>query len=249
MELKRYNASYESGRNDRIAYPMGGLGAGMMCLTGTGGLSHVSLRNEPNLTHEPLAFSAVCIKGDEGNVARVLEGRVPSWKIYGPQSGAGTGLWGKHYGLPRFAASRFTATWNCLELRMSVLSMRPSTRLPRAALGLPIVRGSRGREVGVQPSQGSPSGGTSGAGLGFRFGAPFSITSAIHGPKVRTFFAAAFATSSSSPARVRNVALSKAGTGRPSEASNSSRVSVMRFASDTFRPDRTGRVPCGRLGV
>ncbi|MFN8580343.1 MAG: hypothetical protein U0163_05105 [Gemmatimonadaceae bacterium] len=43
---KAYNADYEGARLNRLAFPMGGLGAGMVCLEGTGALSHVSIRNE-----------------------------------------------------------------------------------------------------------------------------------------------------------------------------------------------------------
>ena len=62
---------------------MGGIGAGMICLEGTGSLSNFSLRNKPEIFSEPTVFSAICIKGEK-NVARVLEGPVPKWKIFGP---------------------------------------------------------------------------------------------------------------------------------------------------------------------
>ncbi|MBO9610495.1 MAG: hypothetical protein J7639_31365, partial [Paenibacillaceae bacterium] len=109
-----YNAVYRDGRNERIAYPLGGLGAGMIALEGTGGFSHVSLRHTPDVAHEPLMFAAVCIKGTEGaTTARVLESQVPRWKVLGKTApgfgGASNGHSGKHYGLPRFAASAFTA--------------------------------------------------------------------------------------------------------------------------------------------
>jgi uncharacterized protein (DUF608 family) len=109
MGEKLYNSTYKDNRNNRIAFPMGGIGAGMICMTGTGGLSHFSLRNDPNLTHEPFVFSAVCIKQDTGNIARVLEGPLPSWKIFGSHGGVGTGLGGRHYGFPRFSDSSFRA--------------------------------------------------------------------------------------------------------------------------------------------
>ena len=31
---------------DHVAFPLGGIGAGMVCLEGTGALSHVSLRHK-----------------------------------------------------------------------------------------------------------------------------------------------------------------------------------------------------------
>jgi len=100
---------YEGEYTEKIAFPLGGLGAGMICLAGRGGLSHVSLRHEPALFHEPLVFSAICLRGDGGeNVARVLEGPVPSWKVYA-RPGSGGGWGGRHYGLPRFAEAGFQA--------------------------------------------------------------------------------------------------------------------------------------------
>lgn len=50
---------------------MGGIGAGMICLEGTGAISHVSVRNKPDVYNEPMMFSALYVKGAKG--ARVLE--------------------------------------------------------------------------------------------------------------------------------------------------------------------------------
>jgi len=102
-----YNSVYEGEYLDRIAFPLGGIGAGMICLEGTGCLSHVSLHHKPDIFNEPLIFSALCIKG-ETNTARVIEGPVPKWKYFG-MPGSGNGSGGKSYGLPRFAESSFLA--------------------------------------------------------------------------------------------------------------------------------------------
>lgn len=98
---------YEGEKLKNIAFPMGGMGAGMICLEGTGALSHFSLRSKPDINNEPIIFSAINIKG-ETNEARVLEGPVPDWKIF-HQNMAGNGLHGKSYGLPRFSYSSFKA--------------------------------------------------------------------------------------------------------------------------------------------
>lgn len=104
---RRYNGPYTGAHLDRVAFPMGGIGAGMICLEGTGALSHVSIRNKPDVFNEPCTFAAVCVKG-EPNVARVLEGLVPTWKLFGgPDTGNGGG--GKTYGLPRFTETTFDA--------------------------------------------------------------------------------------------------------------------------------------------
>ena len=102
---RRYNGEYAGDTLARVAFPMGGIGAGMICLEGTGALSHFSIRNKPEVFNEPLVFAAVCVKG-RASVARVLEGPVPPWKLFGP-AGTGNGASGKSYGLPRFARAAF----------------------------------------------------------------------------------------------------------------------------------------------
>ncbi len=101
----KYNDLYAGPRLDRIAFPLGGIGAGMICIEGTGAISHVSVRNKPDILNEPMIFSAICVKGKE-NIARVLEGPVPTWKFFG-RAGTGRGSKGKTYGLPRFDKATF----------------------------------------------------------------------------------------------------------------------------------------------
>jgi uncharacterized protein (DUF608 family) len=100
-----YLGEYCGERLSRVAFPMGGMGAGMICLEGTGALSHVSLRHKPDVFHEPCTFAAISIKGAKP-VARVLEGPVPGWKLFG-RPGAGNGDNGTSFGLPRFREVRF----------------------------------------------------------------------------------------------------------------------------------------------
>jgi len=100
-----YNGLYSGEHLNQVAFPLGGIGAGMICLEGTGALSHVSLRNRPDMFNSPCVFAAISVKG-EHRVARVLEGPVPGRKLYG-SPGAGNGLGGTSYGLPRFANATF----------------------------------------------------------------------------------------------------------------------------------------------
>ncbi|HEY6554772.1 MAG TPA: GH116 family glycosyl-hydrolase, partial [Vicinamibacteria bacterium] len=102
---RAYNDRYAGEHLNRVAFPLGGLGAGMLCIEGTGALSHVSLRNKPDVFHEPCVFAAIGVKGDPA-AARVLEGPVPRWKLFGPPE-TGNGAGGKSYGLPRFASASF----------------------------------------------------------------------------------------------------------------------------------------------
>ena len=116
-ENGKYNGTYRGDRLDRIAFPLGGMGAGMVCLEGAGALSHVSVRHKLDFYHKPCTFSAVCIKG-ETPVARVLEGPVPKWKIYGyPRSGAGSK--GMTIGLPRFGRAQFSARFPFASIELS----------------------------------------------------------------------------------------------------------------------------------
>ena len=104
-EGREFNGKYQKEYLDKIAFPIGGIGAGMFCLEGTGAISHVSLRHHPDVMNEPYTFAAIYVKGVE-NGAKVLEGQVPTWKLFGPaQSGLGRG--DKTYGLPRFEEAVF----------------------------------------------------------------------------------------------------------------------------------------------
>lgn len=100
-----FTGVYSGANLNRVAFPLGGLGAGMICLEGTGALSHVSLRHRPEIFNEPELFAAVCVKGRK-NLARVLEGPVPDWKKFGA-AGTGNGASGSSFGLPRFREAIF----------------------------------------------------------------------------------------------------------------------------------------------
>ena len=102
---RAYDSEYSTQYLNQVAFPMGGIGAGMICLEGTGALSHVSLRNRPEVFNEPCVFAAVSVKGKRSE-ARVLEGPVPARKLYGAP-GTGNGAGGSTYGLPRFANATF----------------------------------------------------------------------------------------------------------------------------------------------
>ncbi len=104
--------TYTGERSARVAFPLGGIGAGMICLEGGGTLSGLSVRGVPEVFNEPLMFSALQIQNTR-STTRILEGPVPDWKIFFPWGqqlqGAGSGARGKHYGLPRFQTARFQA--------------------------------------------------------------------------------------------------------------------------------------------
>ncbi len=114
------NKTYTGDKLNYIGFPLGGLGAGMFNVEGTGAFAAFSLRNAPNVNLEPCLFSAVTVKG-EHNISRVIESQVPKHKIYGAATAPtvsrpyeenfarGTGSYGRTYGLPRFKNAVFSA--------------------------------------------------------------------------------------------------------------------------------------------
>ncbi|MFT3936229.1 MAG: GH116 family glycosyl hydrolase [Chitinophagaceae bacterium] len=103
---RAYNSAYTGANLNRIAFPIGGLGAGMFCIEGTGAISHVSIRHKPDIFNEPGVFAAISVKGIQ-NGAKLLEGPVPDWKKFGLHD-SGLGLGGSTIGLPHFREASFT---------------------------------------------------------------------------------------------------------------------------------------------
>jgi uncharacterized protein (DUF608 family) len=112
-----YNGAYHGDNNTRLAFPIGGMGAGMFCLEGTGAISNMSVRNNPDVFNEPSMFAALSVKGIP-NSARVLEGPVPGWKKFG-QKGDGRGAEGTTFGLARFTGATFRARFPYAEIRLT----------------------------------------------------------------------------------------------------------------------------------
>jgi uncharacterized protein (DUF608 family) len=102
-----FNGTYTGASLDKIAFPVGGMGAGMFCLEGTGTISAMSVRNHPDVYNEPVIFGALCVKG-KPNKAAVLEGSIPDWKKFGFRQG-GKGDPDMDWGLRRFQAATFRA--------------------------------------------------------------------------------------------------------------------------------------------
>ena len=104
-EGHKFNGEYSGDYLNRIAFPIGGIGAGMVCLDGNGAFSNVSLRNNPDVANRPLMFAAISVKGHK-NAAKILEGPVQAWRLFGD---AGTGGGSSVYGCPRFTNASFQA--------------------------------------------------------------------------------------------------------------------------------------------
>ncbi|WP_129780130.1 GH116 family glycosyl hydrolase [Peristeroidobacter soli] len=113
---RKYNACYTGRHLEQIAFPLGGMGAGMICVEGSGALSKFSLRHQPELCAEHRAFAAISMR-DTG-VARVLEGPVAEWKRR-PRHPGKLGLAPNMFlGLPRFRAASFEARFPFAKVRL-----------------------------------------------------------------------------------------------------------------------------------
>src|SRR5690349_57313 len=96
----------------QIAMPLGGIGAGCVCLNGHGGLQDYSIRHKPALTAVPDSvaeggtFALLHVKG-KVPVTKLLEGPLPAEKIYN-QGLQGQGHRKRGFeGLPRFEECSF----------------------------------------------------------------------------------------------------------------------------------------------
>lgn len=101
---------------DNIKFPLGGIGAGMICLEGAGGVASVSIRGRPELLNDPCLFAAVSLT-QPTPMAKVLEGPVAAYKVlHQPRSSEGGG--GTTYGLPRFSEAAFSAKFPFAEVQL-----------------------------------------------------------------------------------------------------------------------------------
>ena len=112
---------------DQVAFPMGGIGAGMICLEGSGALTNVSVRNQPRVQNEPGLFAAISL-GGPGKVARVVEGPVPKWKLY-ERRHACSGSAPIGAGLPRFKKATFRAHFPFARVELEDASLPFSARI------------------------------------------------------------------------------------------------------------------------
>ncbi|HLK30163.1 MAG TPA: GH116 family glycosyl-hydrolase, partial [Puia sp.] len=142
---RKYNEAYTHEYLNRIAFPMGGFGTGMICMEGTGALSHVSVKNLPDIYNEPCMFAAIAVKGIK-NGAKVLEGQVPAWKHFG-RPGSGLGSESSTIGLPRFRNASFLARFpfgyldisdNDLPLKIKVTAWSPFIPTDEDNASLPV---------------------------------------------------------------------------------------------------------------
>jgi uncharacterized protein (DUF608 family) len=148
-----FNGAYDGQNLERLTFPIGGLGAGMFCLTGSGALTSFSINHICETFNEPFIFSALSIKEGAGHksVARVLEGPVASWKPVFPwnRHGDSSGMGAPHrnFGFPRFDSAQFEARFpfaqislidDKVPLEVSLVGWSPFVPGDADASGLPV---------------------------------------------------------------------------------------------------------------
>ncbi len=117
--------TFQGDRTTQIALPIGGIGAGCVCLNGYGGLQDFSIGNRPATTALPegfspsrAAFAILHVKGAKPST-KLVEGPFPVLKIYDQ------GLQGEGYrrggfeGFPRFGKSEFKGEFPFAEVAIS----------------------------------------------------------------------------------------------------------------------------------
>lgn len=117
--------TFSGDRATQVAMPIGGLGAGCICINGQGGLQDFSIRTRPETTALPAgftsnspeaAFAVVYVKGTPA-VAKVVEGPFPPFKIF-DQGLQGQGLRRSgSEGFPRFEKCNFRGEFPFAEVR------------------------------------------------------------------------------------------------------------------------------------
>jgi uncharacterized protein (DUF608 family) len=135
----------------QIAMPLGGIGAGSVCLNGQGGLQDFSIRHKPGTTALPdghkvgdAAFALLHFK--ELNLTRLVEGPMPVGKIFDQGLKAQGYRAGHHEGLPRFRDCVFTGEYpfgyvklsdSQLPLSVSITGFNPFIPLDDKDSGIP----------------------------------------------------------------------------------------------------------------
>jgi uncharacterized protein (DUF608 family) len=124
-------------RTTQIAMPIGGIGAGCICMNGYGGLQDFSIHTRPENTAMPAGFSAnspeaafatLHIKGKSG-VTKLVEGPFPAFKIF-DQGLQGQGLRrGGFEGFPRFQKCTFKGEYPFGEAILSDVSVPLGVRV------------------------------------------------------------------------------------------------------------------------
>jgi uncharacterized protein (DUF608 family) len=119
--------TFSGDRATEVAIPIGGLGAGCICINGSGGMQDFSIHTHPETTALPAgftsnspeaAFAILRVKG-AAPVTKLIEGPFPPFKIF-DQGLQGQGLRrGGSEGFPRFEKCNFRGEFPFAEIRFA----------------------------------------------------------------------------------------------------------------------------------
>jgi uncharacterized protein (DUF608 family) len=138
----------------QIAMPIGGIGAGCICLNGVGGLQDFSIRHRPDNSALPdghaaghSAFALLHVRGRDP-VTRLVEGPFPPEQKYAFGLKAQGSRCGGHEGLPRFEQATFRGEFPFgivtlrdprVPLRVTITGWNPFIPLDDKDSGIPCV--------------------------------------------------------------------------------------------------------------
>ena len=136
----------------QIALPLGGIGAGCVCLNGYGGIQNFSIRNRPSVgpladrfQDRDAAFALLHIRGAKP-VTRLVEGPFPPEKIFNQGLHGNGYVQGRYEGLPRFQRAAFEGAYPfgtvqlsdpAIPLKVEVTGWSPFIPLDDVASGIP----------------------------------------------------------------------------------------------------------------
>jgi uncharacterized protein (DUF608 family) len=108
----------------QIALPLGGIGAGCICLNGQGGLQDFSIRHQPATSalpdgHAPTDAAFAVLHIQETQITRLVEGPFPVEKIYDQGLKTQGYRGGGHEGLPRFRNCTFQGEYPFGQVNLS----------------------------------------------------------------------------------------------------------------------------------
>lgn len=150
-KTKKTGRVYRGRQLLQIAMPLGGIGAGCICLNGYGGLQDFSIRHAPATSagpdrHEMQDAAFALLRLPEQGLTRLVEGPFPPEKIYNQglksQGYNGSG----HEGLPRFRACSFRGAYPFgtvhlsdpdLPIAVEITGFNPFIPLDDVSSGLP----------------------------------------------------------------------------------------------------------------
>jgi len=121
------DSTFTGSQLEHVSFPLGGMGAGMICLEGSGAISSVSVRGQPAVNHEPGILAAISLGGPE-KLARVVEGPVPRRKLF-ERAHAATGSGPMGMGLPRFTKATFRSHFPFARVALEDPSLPVSARV------------------------------------------------------------------------------------------------------------------------